>query len=261
MNTASHRSPRDPLFRVVQRIPSVYFYAKTALNVISAARMSRVGSYTRHKKILSSFGVLKTLETMGADVVIENMTAYRNLTAPCVFVGNHMSVLETFLLPCIILPYRQFTFVLKKSLTQYPVFRHIIQSLNPIVVERTNPRQDFKQVLSDGLACLKRNVSVLIFPQTTRSLHFNPKNFNTLGVKLAQRAGVPIIPMALKTDAWGMGRVLKDLGRIDPGKPVRISFGEPVYITGNGRREHRIIIDFISAKLSGWGALQRLPSP
>ena len=51
------------------------------------------------------------------------------------------------------------------------------------------------------------NISVLIFPQTTRELFFDPKKFNTLGIKLAKRAKVPVIPIAVKTDAWWHGQM------------------------------------------------------
>lgn len=237
---------------IARQIPGVVFYTKTVLDTIAASRHTKKGTYTTEKKIASSTSILKTLEAVGTDVRVENMASYKRLGSPCVFVGNHMSVLETFLLPSLIMPYRKITFVLKKSLTQYPVFRNIIRSLNPIVVDRENPRQDLRKVLEEGLDCLKKNVSVLIFPQTTRSLSFDPKKFNTLGIKLAKRGNVPIIPVAVKTDAWGIGRFLKDLGKIDPAKPVRISFGDPVYIGGNGKQEHQQIIDFISSKLNQW---------
>ena len=254
-------TPADPrianalLFRIAQQIPGVFFYAKVALSVLDASRMCRQGIYSRYHKISSSLGVLKALQTIGVDLGVENLAAYKTLTVPCVFVSNHMSVLETFLFPCLILPYRGFTFVLKRSLTEYPIFKHIIRSLNPIVVDRANPREDFRKVLADGMRCLTKNISVLIFPQTTRNLHFNPKNFNSLGIKLARQANVPVIPVAVKTDAWGMGRLMRDLGKIDPAKPVRIAFGDPVYITGNGKLAHQAILDFISSKLTDWGVI------
>ena len=95
------------------------------------------------------------------------------------------------------------------------------------------------------------DISVLIFPQTTRDLRFDPKKFNTLGIKLAKRAKVPVIPVAVKTDAWGMGKWAKDFGRFNPSKLVRVSFGEPVHISGNDKTEHRSTIDFIRAKRDG----------
>ena len=181
------------------------------------------------------------------------MSAFIDLKGPCVFVANHMSALEAFILPCFIMPYRKITFVIKKSLTQYPLLKHSIHSLHPIVVDRENPRKDLRAVLDQGLTCLKQNMSVLIFPQTTRSLHFDPAKFNTLGIKLAQKSRLPIVPIALKTDAWGIGRLLKDFGKIDPSKPVRMSFGSPIHITGNGKQEHQKILSFIGDTLQGWG--------
>jgi hypothetical protein len=69
---------------------------------------------------------------------------------------------------------------------------------------------------------------------------------------LNKKSQLPIVPIALKTDAWGIGRVLKDIGKIDPAKPVRMAFGDPIYITGNGKQEHQKIIRFIEEKLKGW---------
>jgi len=79
-------------------------------------------TYSTDKKIESSANVLRTLERIGVEFVIENMSAFIDLKTPCVFVANHMSVLETFVLPCFIMPYRKITFVLKRSLTQYPIY-------------------------------------------------------------------------------------------------------------------------------------------
>ena len=232
--------------------PGFIFYSNAVLSTIAAARRVRKGIYSTTNKIQSSLSILKSLEYLGVDIKVENLTTLTKLKSPCVFVSNHMSVLETFIFPCLIMPYKAYTVVLKSSLMQYPVFKHVLRSLNPIVVDRTNPRQDFKTVMEEGLANLKNNISVLIFPQTTRDLFFDPKKFNTLGIKLARRAKVPVIPVAVKTDFWGMGRWLKDFGKIDPSKPVRVSFGEPVHISGSGKTEHHSTIEFIGNKLEGW---------
>ena len=88
-------------------------------------------------------------------------------------------------------------------------------------MELYNSRVFSGEYMSD--ISLKKNISVLIFLQTTRELRFDPKKFNTLGIKLAKRAKVPVIPVAVKTDVWGMGKWIKDFGRFDPSKPVRVS--------------------------------------
>jgi 1-acyl-sn-glycerol-3-phosphate acyltransferase len=94
-------------------------------------------------------------------------------------------------------------------------------------------------------------MSIIIFPRL-RTPVFDPIQFNTIGIKLAKKAGVPVIPIALKTDAWGNGKYLKDYGRIVPSKPVHFAFGKPLTIRDRGTEEHHEIIRFISEKLKEW---------
>jgi 1-acyl-sn-glycerol-3-phosphate acyltransferase len=164
-----------------------------------------------------------------------------------------MSTLETFVLPVILAPLRPVTFVVKGSLVRYPVFGPVMRSRDPIVVERTNPRADLKTVLDGGAERLARGVSVIVFPQTTRTPLFDPAEFNTIGVKLARRAGVPVVPLALKTDAWGNGRLIKEWGRIDPSRSIHFAFGPPRDITTRGGDEHEDIVRYIAAHLTAWG--------
>jgi 1-acyl-sn-glycerol-3-phosphate acyltransferase len=165
-----------------------------------------------------------------------------------------MSALETFVLPCIIQPLKDTTFVVKESLIDYPVFGPVMRSRNPVVVGRTNPREDLKAVLNGGTEILSSGRSIVIFPQTTRAPVFNPSEFNTIGVKLAKKADVPVVPIALKTDAWGNGRRLKDFGRIDPSKKVYFSFGKPMRVKNRGVEEHNAIIAYIEEHLKKWNS-------
>jgi 1-acyl-sn-glycerol-3-phosphate acyltransferase len=165
-----------------------------------------------------------------------------------------MSSLETFVLPCIIEPYKDTTFIVKKSLIDYPVFRHLMRSRDPIVVSRDDPREDLKTVFDEGTKILSSGRSIIIFPQKTRTPEFNPRDFNTIGVKLAKKADIPVVPIALKTDAWGNGRMLKDFGKIDPSKKVYFDFGEPMIIANRGVEEHNAIIAFIEEHLKKWNS-------
>jgi len=120
------------------------------------------------------------------------------------------------------------------------------------VVGRDNPREDLKIVFEEGQKRLEADISIVIFPQTTRSVEFDPKKFNTLGVKLAKRCNVPVVPFALKTDAWGLGRHIKDFGPIRPEKTVHIHFGEPMAVGGSGKEEHNTVVAFIEKNLAEW---------
>jgi len=91
-----------------------------------------------------------------------------------------------------------------------------------------------------------------VFPQKTRTVEFVPQEFNTLGVKLANNAKVQVVPIAIKTDFWEIGKYLKDLGPIRRSKPIHMAFGEPVAINGSGKEENKTIIKFISSHLEKW---------
>jgi 1-acyl-sn-glycerol-3-phosphate acyltransferase len=134
-----------------------------------------------------------------------------------------------------------------------PVFGPIMRSRKPVLVGRTNPREDLKVVLEGGTEKLNSGQSIVIFPQSTRALVFNSEDFNSLGIKLAIKAGVPVIPIALKTDAWGIGRLVKEFGPIDRRKKVHFAFGEPLTIQGRGSDEHQKVVNFIQEHLAKWG--------
>jgi len=248
----TYRTPERKILPFARWAPGWAFYTKMVSIVWRASRWAKKGEYTSEKWIRSSVGIVRALESVGVKFEVENLTAFKKLQSPCVFIGNHMSTLETFVLPCIIRPYLEIAFVVKEDLVKYPFFKHVMISTDPIVVTRTDARSDLRAVLDRGQERLRRNISVIIFPQKTRTVDFNPKQFNTIGIKLAKRAGTPIVPFALKTNAWGNGRRIKDFGKIDPSKTVHIRFGDPMTIKNHGKEEHEFIIRFIQDKLRTW---------
>ncbi|WP_333654289.1 lysophospholipid acyltransferase family protein [Dissulfurispira sp.] len=242
----------DKVSLLARIAPSFSFYCKLLPIVFKASSNAKRSMYGNVEWSESSLDVLHALEHVGIKIKITGVDYFKNLEGPCVFIGNHMSTLETFVLPAIIQPLKDVTFVVKKSLVEYPVFKYVMRSWDPITVSRTNPRDDLKAVLEGGVERLKAGRSIIIFPQTTRTTVFDPKAFNTIGIKLAHRANVPVVPIALKTDAWGNGKYLKDFGKIDPSKKVYFAFGEPLWIKGRGTEDHNKVIEFIISKLEEW---------
>ena len=245
-------SPNRPVNWFARFSPTLVFYVKISTLVLKASRLCKKGTYTNDHWIQSSLNAIKALEAVGGCFEIKNLDVIRRIKSPCIFVSNHMSILETFVLPCLIQPYRDVTFVIKESLLSFPFFKHVMRSRKPITVGRDNPREDLKTVLVEGQNRINANISVVIFPQTTRSINFDPSKFNSLGVKLAKRCKVPVIPVALKTDAWGIGRKFKDFGKICPAKTVHINFGEPLIVKGSGKEEHKFIVDFITKGINSY---------
>jgi 1-acyl-sn-glycerol-3-phosphate acyltransferase len=241
---------------IFRAIPSFYFYFRMLGTVFSASRQARKKKFFHKEWIENSLNIIRHLEAVGCRFSVQGKKNFIDLESPCVFVGNHMSTLETFALGAIIRPHRKVTFVVKESLVRYPVFKHIMISRDPIVVSRKNPRDDFKAVMEQGKDKLARGVSIVVFPQSFRTTEIHPEKFNSIGVKLARKAQVPLVPLALKTDAWGTGWPVKDLGRIRPKRLIYFSFGQPMVIKGNGKDEHQQIINFISRNLENWRNIQ-----
>jgi 1-acyl-sn-glycerol-3-phosphate acyltransferase len=231
---------------------SLVFYCRFFGVVLRASGKAKRGVYDDQEWCQSSHDVLSLLEKMGIRFQVTGVEHLQNLEGPCVIIGNHMSMMETVVLPCIVQPVKKMTFIIKESLLRYPVFKHIMRSRNPIAVTRTNPRQDLKTVMAEGVERLRQGISIIVFPQTTRAVLFEPEQLSSIGVKLAKKADVPIIPLALRTSAWKNGKYVKDFGGIDASIEARFAFGEPIWIKGKGAEEHQMVIQYIETRLKEW---------
>jgi len=232
--------------------PSLIFYCRFFGVVFRASRKAKRGVYEDPDWCQSSYEVFKLLENMGLCFQVTGIDHLRNLEGPCVIIGNHMSIMETLVLPFIVNPVKKTTFIVKESLLAYPIFKHIMRSRNPIAVTRTNPRQDLRTVMEEGVERLGKGISVIVFPQTTRSVSFDPEQMSSIGVKLAKKAGVSIVPLALQTSGWKNGKLFKDFGGIDASADVHFAFGEQIQVKGKGTEEHQMIIEYIETKLAEW---------
>ncbi len=231
----------------------LYFVGKYASIVLKCRKESLVGRYDREAWVKSSIDIFRLIESCGGRFHITGLNNIRSTPGPIVFVSNHMSTLETMVFPGIIASEKEATFVVKDSLVRHPFFGAIMRSRNPIVLGRENSREDLMAVLSKGQELLSAGTSVVIFPQSTRMVKFIPEKFNSLGVKLAVAAKVKVLPVAIKTDFWEMGKYVKDLGPIRRDKPIHMAFGEPMTVSGTGKQENARIIEFVISHLREWG--------
>jgi 1-acyl-sn-glycerol-3-phosphate acyltransferase len=233
--------------------PTFIYYVRLADHILRDSLMARIGKYDQERWRWSAFEIVKIIESAGGRLNVSGLIHVSAIKGPVVYISNHMSMIDTFIIPSILLAFNRLTFVAKEELLDYPVLGRIMKAIKPITVCRKNPREDLFKVLSEGEEYIKNGYSVVIFPQATRSAVFNPASFNSLGVKLARRAGVPVVPVALKTDFQGNGRLIKDMGPVDPGKTIFVEFGKPLEVKGNGSETHRIIVEFIVNNLKKWG--------
>jgi len=234
-----------------------YFLFRYGMIVLRTRKEAMNNLYGTKEWSDSSFEIFRLIEKIGGRFHITGMENITKVPEPVVFLCNHMSTLETMVFPGLIAPHRKVTFVVKESLVRHPLFGAVMRSREPIVVSRTDPRKDFETVMTQGQELLSRGISIIVFPQSTRSSVFKPEEFNSLGVKLAKKAGVRVAPIAIKTDFWGNGKIIKEIGKLDHKKPIHIKFAEPFQITGPGKDENQKIIDYIIENLKKWSAEEK----
>lgn len=129
-----------------------------------------------------------------------------------------------------------------------------MKEVGAIPVDRVNPRDDLKVAMTEGLKTLKAGNNMVIYPQSTRAAVFDEEKFNSLGVKLATRAGVKVMPIALKADFQGIGKKMKDIAPLDRSKTIKLRFGPLLSPTKENAREvHTECVRFVSSTLKEWG--------
>ncbi len=250
---ASYTTPPEMRRGLSAAFPNLSFYWRMFNTVRRAGSLAKAGKYGGTEWIRSSYEIVREMEMCGTVFEISGLEHVINMQGPCVFIANHMSTLETFALPCLIQTHRDVTFVVKQSLVDYPIFGPVLRAREPIVVTRKDLRADLAAMLQGGPERLAAGRSIIVFPQGSRSMALDTQHFNSIGVKMAKKAGVPVIPVALRTDAWSGGKLIKDFGPIRPQIGARFKFGAPIEITGNGKEEHTAVVSFIQKQLAEWG--------
>jgi 1-acyl-sn-glycerol-3-phosphate acyltransferase len=232
-----------------------WYYRRMMGVVLRGGALYRAGLYNRENWQDLSLDMWRAVEGCGGRLEVTGLEHLDALEQPAVIVANHMSMLETFTIPAVVLPFTHMTFVVKESLMRVPLFRQVMLGVRPIVVTRDNPREDMKILMEEGQAVLEDGRSIVVFPQSTRNPVLHPSKFNSIAVKLAKRAKVPVVPLALKTDFQELGRVVKDFGKIRRDRTVHFAFGAPLEVEGNGREQQKQILGFIGAQYRSWGGM------
>lgn len=142
---------------------------------------------------------------------------------------NHISYLDFALAGTAALPMKRYVrFMAKKELFDNKLAGPLLRGMHHISVDRSNGSASFVQ----ALRALRDGEIIGIFPEGTISVSFEIKELKSGVVRLAQGAGVPVIP----TIIWGSQRLwTKKVKRNlrQRGVPISVSFGEPIYFEKN----------------------------
>lgn len=204
------------------------------------------------------FSSVTTAEALGMNVIVEGFENRQAVKGPVLYVANHMSMTETILLPPIILVFGPFSYVAKASLAHLPFLEKAADHMRMVPISRTSPREDLVNILRVGTERIKGGDSFLVFPQGTRCEVFSRKRYSSIGAKLAERAGVPVVPIVVDTRCQPtrkrglLAKVFKDFGPVDTSLDLRVACG-PAIPLGRAKDMHEAAFDWMADKLESWG--------
>jgi 1-acyl-sn-glycerol-3-phosphate acyltransferase len=117
-----------------------------------------------------------------------------NVGGSCILMPNHQSNFDIpVLLGCLPI---QFRWLAKAELFKIPIFGRGMRGCGYISIDRSNRKSAF-QSLAEAAAKIRNGVSVLIFPEGTRSRDGKILPFKKGGFVLSVDAGVPIVPIVI----------------------------------------------------------------
>lgn len=140
--------------------------------------------------------------------------------APFVVAAKHQSQWETFYLQT---PFAPIATILKIELLKIPVFGWGLKTVNPIAIDRSQRKESLRHIVEEGARRLESGISVLIFPEGTRTDPGATGRYARGGADLAIKGQVPMLPIAHNAgECWPAKRFIKVPGL------VTVSIGKPI---------------------------------
>jgi 1-acyl-sn-glycerol-3-phosphate acyltransferase len=170
----------------------------------------------------------------GVKLEIENLEKIPS-GQPLIFMGNHQSNFDILALYAAIPVH--FSWIAKEELFRIPLFGVAMRRAGYIPLDRSDGRRALKS-MEEAAGKIREGVSVVIFPEGTRTQDGNLLPFKRGGFLLAAKAGVPIVPFTINGTS-----------RINPAKTLRlqkgsasIRFSDPIETGGaTGKRRDDLI--------------------
>lgn len=120
-----------------------------------------------------------------------------------VFMANHQSNIDIPVLVRALGPF-QLRWMAKRELLRVPFFGWALWASKHIIVKRATSR-DLVAAMAGAREKLTQGISVVVFPEGTRSADGRLLPFKRGGFRLAEKAGVPIVPVTIN----GSGALMK----------------------------------------------------
>lgn len=158
------------------------------------------------------------------------------------YIGNHRSYFD------ILITYarcpRLTGYIAKKEMEKFYLLRDWMRKLHCLFLDRSNPREGLKTIMK-GIEYVKEGISICIFPEGTRSKTDEMLPFKEGSLRIAEKTGCLIVPMALSNTA----EIFENhLPWIRPCKVV-LEYGEPIDPKALSKEEKKFLGAYTQEKI------------
>lgn len=178
-------------------------YGAMGATFLAGLGFAKVTGRTRRAvDLITSVASDAALAVLGVDVEVVG-EHYLWSDRPCVFIINHQSKFDMFLM--MYLMRRGFTGVAKKEAANTPGFGTFMKMADMAFLDRSHTGRAI-DALKPAVERLKQGLCVAIAPEGTRSWTPRVGKFKKGAFHMAQQAGVPVVPVVIRNAGEIMGR-------------------------------------------------------
>lgn len=140
---------------------------------------------------------------------------------PAIYIMNHKSMLDIMSLACVTPP--KVTFISKKEIRSFPFIGHVMTKGGCIFIDRSKGGNAIESI-REGLDNRKKDYSILMFPEGTRSSGEKMRPFKKGIYHICKQSNLPVVPVGqVGVDA------LKTKFGFKPGS-MFLHMGEPIHL-------------------------------
>jgi 1-acyl-sn-glycerol-3-phosphate acyltransferase len=161
-----------------------------------------------------------SLRLAGLEITVAGVERL-DLSRPYVFMPNHSSFLDVLLVFAFI-P-QNFRSIVKEEFFAIPLMGLTVKSSGQIPLDRKSPRKGL-QSIKRAAELLRRGVSIVVFPEGTRSPDGKIHEFKTTLFVLPIRTRTPVVPVLIE----GTFEALRSGSVLLKHYPVKVTFLDPV---------------------------------
>jgi len=145
----------------------------------------------------------------------------KNTDGPCVVVANHSSILDIVVFSSV--NFKDAVFLSKGWPTRIPLMNKYLKAAGNVIFDENT---SFEELCSLVQKAFDKNLKVIVFPEGTRSEDGTVKRFHKGAFLIAQKLGVPVLPVCVK----GLDKTIKKNSVIVKSCDVKITVLEKIFV-------------------------------